>query len=172
MTSILGLDMSSTAIGWCLYRSGHGLTEAGTEQLLGDIEQRCMQANLHAASLLTSYSIDAVALESPVARFAKAVIPQARVSGAVLCALAITKHVFVEIEPTRAKLALAASGAASKEDMLRAAASYFGAETITIRKRRGKWCAFAGGPAPIYDEDMADALGVALAAISRVQVIP
>lgn len=144
---ILSLDASSTTIGWVLYNGkalGHG-----EHKLQGaDIAVRCQTAYDIVARLLERYpQIDCLAIEAPVARFAKAVIPQARVSGAILTLAAQRwKHV-IEIEPTRAKLALSGKGNASKDTMMARAGAY-----------------------GVAGEHAADALGVALAAAKMVTV--
>lgn len=144
---ILALDASSTSIGWVLYASkvlGHG-----EHRLQGDdIAVRCQTAYDVLALLLDRYpQIDCLAIESPVARFAKAVIPQARVSGAILTLAAQRwKHV-VEITPAAAKRVLTGKGNASKDTMMVRARAY-----------------------GVEGEHASDALGVALAAARLVSV--
>lgn len=137
---ILALDMSSSTIGLCY----DGQTFE-TFQLTGDIASRCRQAAaLVKAQLWLLGDIDLVVVESPVARFAKALIPQARVSGAVLALLSTTELAWQEIPPTAAKLALCGKGNASKMDMIEA-----------FRAQTGQ---------PHWDEHRADAFGLWLAA--------
>jgi Holliday junction resolvasome RuvABC endonuclease subunit len=145
---ILALDASSTNIGWVLY-AGQVL-DHGEHRLQGDdIAVRCQTAYDILALLLDRFpQIDCLAIEAPIARFAKAVIPQARVSGALLTLAAQRwKHV-IEITPTKAKRALAGKGNAKKQLMQASAAEY-----------------------GVSGEHASDALGVAMAASTMVEVI-
>lgn len=169
---ILGLDISSTTIGYVLYSSA--VHAHGMHRLQGaDIAVRCQTAYDILTLLLDRWpQIDCLAIESPVARFAKAIIPQARVSGAVLTLAAQRwKHV-IEITPGAAKRALAENGDASKEQMLMAAARHFGygADALAYIKQRGNWIAITSG-CGVYSEHEADALGVAMAAAGKVEVV-
>lgn len=143
--TVLGLDCSSTTIGWCIYDGQ--IRDAGTLKLTGkDIAERCRQARAGVYLVLLNHpDVDAAAIESPVGRFAKALIPQARVSGAVLGLLAEKQIAYVEVAPTEAKRAATGRGDASKADM----------------------CSAAG----LDDEHAADAVGVAKAALKHVQVL-
>lgn len=144
---ILALDASSTSIGWVLYSGA--VVAHGEHRLQGDdIAVRCQTAYDVLTLLLDRYpQIDCLAIESPVARFAKAVIPQARVSGAILTLAAQRwKHV-IEIAPSIAKLVLAGKGNASKDTMMARARAY-----------------------GVEGEHASDALGVALAAARLVSV--
>lgn len=168
---ILGLDISSSAIGWCLLQgivSDHGVIRLDKKL---DISERCLSAKNAIENLIARYALDAVALESPVARFASAVIPQARISGVVLATLAQHALAWCEVTPAAAKLALAGDGAASKQQMLQAAAPHFGyaAEALAYIKQRGDWMAITSS-AGVFSEHEADALGVALAAAKLVSV--
>lgn len=142
---LLGLDCSSTSIGWAILDDGQ-IRDAGTLRLTGsDIAERCRQARAQIGLLLLNHpDVDAVAIESPVCRFAKALIPQARVSGAVLGLLAEKQIAWVEVTPSEAKRALTSRGDASKADMMTAAG--------------------------LDDEHAADACGVARAALKYVRV--
>lgn len=150
---ILAIDASSTAIGWVLWHAGQ-VQAHGEHVLLGaDIADRCR----HARDLLfvmlerldqRGERPDALAIESPVARYGGAVIAQARVSGALL-ALASQRGIFwCEISPTAAKKALTNDGRSGKQAMQEAAQAYG-----------------VGG------EHAADAVGVAKAAAKIVQVL-
>lgn len=149
---ILGLDASSTTLGWVVL-DGTAVRDFGEMQLRhSDIAERC---RLAWAALNTILELcerrglrpDLVALESPVARYAKAVIPQARVSGALLALCALKSLLVVEVTPGQGKRALCDDGAGSKADMQQAALSY-----------------------GVVGEHAADALGVALFAIQKVEV--
>lgn len=145
---ILALDASSTTIGWCVYDDGP--REHGEIALTGnDIAERCRQAYAALGLLLLNHAdVDVIALESPVARYVKALIPQARVSGAILTAAALKQIPVIEIAPSRAKYALAGKGNADKAAMQAAA-----------------WrCGVEG-------EHASDALGIALACVPAVEVV-
>lgn len=119
--TILALDISSRHIGVVFVR-GPSVVLHTTWDLPGKIATQCHTAReLVRTQIALLGDIDLIAIESPVAKFAKAVIPQARVSGAVLTALAEAGVAWVEIPPTRAKLALCGSGRASKAEMIAAA---------------------------------------------------
>lgn len=146
--TILALDASSTTIGYVVY---DGAIIASGEILLkdSDIAERCRLAYAHLNGLLELYPLpDVIAIESPVARFGGAVIAQARVSGALLCAASLKGLMVVEVAPQLAKKALTGKGNASKVDMMTAAWPRYG----------------------VRGEHAADALGVALHAVKMVTV--
>lgn len=163
---ILGLDMSSTAIGYAVL-DGERRLAGGAFDLGGDVASRCALAAERVGALLDLHRPALVVLESPVARFAKAVIPQARVSGAVLAVLSARQALWAEVTPAQAKTALCGRGDATKEQMVQAAADRLGyqGDVVTIR---GKVTFL--DVAPLLTEDEADALGVALAG-RRVRVV-
>jgi Holliday junction resolvasome RuvABC endonuclease subunit len=145
---ILALDASSTSIGYCVY-GGHVIDSSEIKLTGNDIAQRCRQAYAALGLILEAHSeIDVIAIEAPVARFAKAVIPQARVSGALFALAGLRDINIIEISPTEAKRALTGKGNADKHMMQAAAAAY-----------------------DVTGEHAADALGVALAAVPRVVVV-
>lgn len=149
---ILGLDASSTTIGWVVL-DGSTVRDFGEVRLHhSDIAERC---RLAWAALNTILELcerrglrpDLVALESPVARFAKACIPQARVSGALLALCALQSLLVVEVTPGQGKRALTTKGDATKEHMMYYARRY-----------------------GVKGEHASDALGVALFATQKVEV--
>jgi Holliday junction resolvasome RuvABC endonuclease subunit len=169
---ILALDISSAAIGWCLRNSAvvsHGVVRLDPKQCIG---ARCVKARNEISSLLFWRHPDALAIESPVARFAKAIIPQCRVSGCVLEAAARLGVLACEITPTAAKSALVGDGGASKQQMLEAAAAHFGYEdrALAYVKQRGDWCAVLDGAVVLWEHE-ADALGIAICAMKMVEVV-
>lgn len=168
---ILGLDISSTAIGWVLLQGI--VADRGVIRLDGKapIGQRCVAARDAVESLLDQHAVDAVAIESPVARFAKAIIPQARMSGVILELTERRGILTCEVTPSAAKLALAGDGAATKREMLQAAAGHFGykAKELEYRHYRDEWGAWRG-EVRVYAEHHADALGVCLSAATKVIV--
>ena len=87
---ILALDATNHDR-WCLYAAephAHGTVLLPARE----IAERCMQAQQPWIGCSIGIpAIDVIAIESPVARFAKALIPQARVSGALL-AVAAARH--------------------------------------------------------------------------------
>lgn len=149
---ILGLDASSTTIGWCLIE-GQTVLDFGEIALRhDDIAERC---RLAWAALNTVLELcerrglrpDLVALESPVGRYAKSVIPQARVSGALLALCALQGLLVVEVTPGQGKFALCHTGKADKALMQANAAD------------RG-----------VRGEHASDALGVALVGLGKVEI--
>lgn len=162
---ILGLDCSSITIGWALIH-GRRVEKFGHHDLTGDIGARCALASYFVANLLEAHEPALVVIESPVARFAKAVIPQARVSGAVLAVLADASTLWHEATPAEGKQALTGRGNADKTQMVRFAAAEIGHGGVDIRTVRGKVCAVAANGTPILTEDEADAIGLALAGLS------
>lgn len=172
MSFILAFDLSSTAIGW-VARDGDRVIDRGVIRLpAADISERCLTARSEINALLDRYAVDAVAVESPVARFAKALIPQARISGVVLLACAEQSIAWCEVAPKEAKKALADDGAAPKREMLEAAAPHFGydAGVLTYRCYKNEWIAELGGVVVIREHE-ADALGVAMRAAGMVEVV-
>ncbi len=147
--TILALDASSTKIGY-VYWDGSVLSR-GTIDLPGKlpIEERCQRAYGWIDDIVRFRRPDVVAIESPVARFAKALIPQARVSGAIMAICALRKLLVHEITPAEAKMALTGKGNADKIAMMDAAVAY----------------GISG------DEHQADALGIALAASKVVKLV-
>lgn len=145
---ILALDVSSTNLGYVVYSSS--VLAHGEYKLSGhDIAPRCLRAAEIIAALLDQYgAIDCIAIESPVAQYARSVIAQCRVSGAILALAALRfKHV-IEVSPSAAKLALSGKGNCTKDTMM-ARASVYG----------------------VTGEHAADSLGVALAAMKQVEVV-
>lgn len=120
LLTILALDMSSTAIGVVVADGArvreHATWQLGTRDV--DIATRCRRARSLVLNQLALTPPDLVVVESPVNRFAKALIPQARVSGAVLAAVADAGLVWVEVSPTAAKRALTGKGTASKDQVV------------------------------------------------------
>jgi len=144
---ILALDISSTNLGFVLY---HGaVLDYGEHPLAGDIAERCRRAYNVFHTLLDRYpQVDVLAVEAPVARFASAVIAQSRVAGAIL-ALAGQRNIpLVEVSPAAAKRALTGIGTATKYSMMLEAQGY-----------------------GVSGEHAADALGVALSAAGKVEVV-
>lgn len=141
---ILALDASSTHVGVCY--DGRALP-TWTLPAKANIAARCQQArDLLAHQLQAHPDVDLVVIESPVARFAKAVIPQARVSGALLALLNERGLAWLELPPQDGKTALTGKGNADKDAMMAAA-----------RERTGE----------ALDEHQADAYGLWCAACTR-----
>lgn len=148
--TILALDASSTMLGYCLY-DGAVLASGEIALKHDDIAERCRLAFAQFNGLLELYGfhgIDVVAIEAPVAHYAKAVIPQARVSGALMCAARLKDLHVVEVAPALAKAALCGRGNAPKNEM-----------QVVAWRLHG-----------VRGEHAADALGVALASVKMVTV--
>lgn len=145
---ILALDASSTNIGWVLY-AGQVLAHDEHKLQGDDIAVRCQTAYDILVLLLDRFpQIDCLAIEAPASRHKKGLIPQCRVSGALMaCAAQRWKHV-IEVTPTRAKFALSGKGNASKDTMMARARAY-----------------------GVAGEHASDALGVAIAAARMVEVV-
>jgi len=120
---LLALDASSTTIGWVVC-AGTAVLNAGTITMTGRIiAGRCHQASCALEELLTQHpEVRMLAIEGPVARFANALIPQVRVSGALMAMAARHDLAVIEIAPTQAKAALTGCGLADKAAMQRMAA--------------------------------------------------
>jgi len=159
---ILGLDASSTCIGYALLVDG-AIERYGHYDIAktSDIAKRCELARAWTVGALLSFTPTLIAIESPVGRYAKAVIPQARVSGAILSALSQAQALYVEVTPGQGKQALTGKGNADKVAMVRAAAALLGLEGA-LQPRRGKLSLFGSQDAVLLTEDEADAIGIAL----------
>jgi Holliday junction resolvasome RuvABC endonuclease subunit len=144
---ILALDISSTKVGIVFY---HGAVLDHAEWTLqGDIAERCRLAYNRFYSALEKYpQVDVLAVEAPVARYASSVIAQSRVAGAILALAGQRNLPLIEVSPTAAKLALAGVGNCSKDTMMARARAY-----------------------GVIGEHAADSLGVALAALKRIEVV-
>lgn len=139
--TILGLDCSSTTIGWVLW-DGTQAAMSQTITLKGELLQRMRLAERCVMALIDRHGPDVVAIEGPTTRFANHVIAQQRVCGVVLLVIDKASLLSLEIAPATAKKALTGTGKADKALMVRNAEGYLGA----------------------CDEHQADALGVAMAA--------
>ena len=148
--TILGLDASSVNLGWAILDAGRARDHGEVKLTGADIADRCRQAHAALGLILAAHpDIDCVAIEAPVGRFTKAVIPQARVSGALLAAARLRGLHVVEVSPAAAKKALADNGRADKATMQLAARPY-----------------------GVRGEHASDALAAALAGAEKVEVVP
>lgn len=148
--TILGIDASSTTIGYCLY---DGAVLASGELILksSDIAERCRLAFAQfngLVELYAQYQIDVIAIESPASPHKGALIPQCRVSGALMVAASLKHLMVIEIPPQKGKQALVGIGNAGKSAMQAVAWARYG----------------------VQGEHAADALGIALAAVKLVTV--
>jgi Holliday junction resolvasome RuvABC endonuclease subunit len=116
---VIGLDASSRYIGWAFVEDLRRL-DSGTFHLPSDdVNERCREAFARIGLLLECHpDVACVAIESPVARFAKALIPQCFVSGAIRAQCALHDLLVCDITPAEAKRALTGSGTASKQRMM------------------------------------------------------
>jgi Holliday junction resolvasome RuvABC endonuclease subunit len=162
MTTILGLDASSTCIGYAVLIDGR-IERYGHYDLppRADIARRCELARCWTVGALAAFQPALVLIESPVGRHTKAVIPQARVSGAILSALSAAQALYAEVTPGQGKQALTGKGNADKAAMLKAAGRLLGMPDI-VGIVKGKACLVAANGKPILTEDEADAIGIAL----------
>ncbi len=171
MKTILGLDISSSSIGWCFYDGSDA--QSGTINLKADqIAQKLALAELAIDDLVRRLRPSTAAIEGGVFSFASAIIPQQRVAGVVLLTLHKAGLIYQEITPTAAKKALTDKGKASKEEMIDAARCHLTTSlNWHIVKRKGTFCCVdARDGSVLFDEHAADALAVALAAYERFEV--
>jgi Holliday junction resolvasome RuvABC endonuclease subunit len=146
---ILALDISSTHVGVCLY---HGVVLEHAEWTLsGEIASRCRQAYNRFYTLLERYpQIDCLAIEDGVKVNFKTIKAQQRVHGAILTLAGQRDIPVIEVMPSEAKKALTTNGDASKALMQQ----------------------FAKILHEVTGEHASDALGVALACVGKVEVVP
>lgn len=164
MLRSIGLDASSTSIGWVYIEDGKPRW-VGTSTLKGDITQRIVAAYVLTNQLIDGWGgVSLVKLESPAFRFKGSGIPQVRVSGAIILACTQRGIACEEVTPTAAKKALQGSGKADKEAMLKAAAQQLGYDITQlefIAQRKDLWVARQDGNV-VLTEHAADAVGVGL----------
>jgi Holliday junction resolvasome RuvABC endonuclease subunit len=155
---ILALDVSSTNIGSALLH-GREVRALGADRLKGDLETRIWQAGQAMQSILESYGpLDVLAYEGPahIVKGPFALIAQQRVVGVVLYlwlrrfSMQSRATPIIEVSPASAKVALAGSHLATKDDMIA--------------------CARLVVPGlSAIDEHAADAVGVGLAAYTKLE---
>ena len=164
MTTILGLDASSTCIGYAVLIDGR-IERYGHYDIAktSDIAHRCELARVWTIGALATFQPTLTLIESPVGRHAKSVIPQARVSGAILSALDAAQALYAEVTPGQGKIALTGKGNADKVAMLYAAGVRVAlCDAKAVRVVKGKHCLCSLEGTPILTEDEADAIGIAL----------
>lgn len=177
MMRSIALDVSSVTIGWVSAEDGQrrfsGTYDLGTTD--EPIQMRCWRAYQFVRGLILSWKgTEYVAIESPGGRFQKGVIPQVRVSGAVMTAAQELGVNVVEVSATEGKKALTGTGKADKRAMLIAAAPKLGYAPSSLYYQQGKrfkkpansgdWRAWSYEGKVVFDEHEADAVGLALAA--------
>lgn len=116
--TILALDISSTSIGVCYNGEILDTIKLPHKE---DIAVRCrVAAAMIRGQLFLTPDVDLVAIEAPFIhpKHPNSVIPQARVSGAVLLVLSEKQLAWREFEPTVIKRALTGKGNASKAEMI------------------------------------------------------
>lgn len=147
-TKVLGLDISSTNIGWCLLRD-QAAQQAGTITLKGDLDARLRAGSLRLYQLLSLVGrLDAIAFEDAAYRgHPQAIIAQARMVGALYAMVTALnmKLPIIGVAPASAKKLLTGSGRADKNAMISEARRY--------------------GPIIAWDEHQADAFAVGLSAM-------
>lgn len=172
MSFILAFDCSSKAIGW-VTRDGDRVVSRGVIRLdpKADISKRCLVAKREIDALIDRYPVDAVAIESPIIKYGSS-IPQIRVGAMVFLACAEHSIAWCEVAPKEAKEMLTEDGAATKREMLEAAAPHFGynPDAVGYGCYREEWGAYYEGH-KVYCEHEADALGVAMRAAGMVEVV-
>lgn len=170
MKTILGLDVSSTNIGWCLW-DGSDPQAFGTIKLKSsDFAQRLCIAETSIDHLITKYQPARVALERPA--FGKfggsdSVGMILQTTGVVRLVLARWDLETSDISPMTAKKLLTGTGKATKHAMIEAASAYFYPNIrVKTKGTGGSVVALAPSGSVLYDEHAADALAVAMAAFS------
>lgn len=163
----IALDASSTNLGWVLSEDGN-LRFSGTRVLKGSLLERIEQAYSFSVTLLdqTWAGTEVLYIEAPASRFNGALIPQCFVGGVIRLACQLRRVAVVEVSPAAGKKALAKNGRADKIEMMKAAATHLGydAQTLAfVAPKSGSAYALQGG-AKVYDEHVADAVGVLFAA--------
>jgi hypothetical protein len=167
MRRSIALDASSVALGWVLMNEGKPRF-GGTYKLTGSIGKKCLGAYTGVLGLLDTWPGTLyVAIESPASRFKGALIPQARVSGAIFMAAEERGVRVIEVAPTAAKKAATGKGTSDKVAVMKAVAPLLmdpeALPQVEYREVGGKWRAYLDGEV-LFDEDEADACGVGLAA--------
>lgn len=153
---LLGIDVSSTHIGWC-YTIDNTPSAWGVIIAKGSIAERCRQAYNGVAGIIAEYGPDAVAIESGVSGgFMGAALVQSEVRGVIRLAVRGAGLLDLDISPTEAKKSL--TGFARVKGV-----------TGTNEKRRIIDAAMPFMSADI-NEHMADAYAVAHAASKKVVV--
>jgi Holliday junction resolvasome RuvABC endonuclease subunit len=159
---ILGIDCSSTCLGWALLDGG-ACAGWGHYDLTGQIDERCEQAQLHAGALLDRLRPTLVVIEEPPVHLGGTVIVLAHALGAVLVALRQRRALWHKLQPSEGKKALTGSGAAKKPQMVEVAAAQLGlAGRVATKKSKVVLLDLHDGRV-LLTEDEADAYALALA---------
>jgi hypothetical protein len=146
--TILALDASSTMIGWCVY-AGDVLAHGEHKLAGGDIATRCQTAYDILVLLLKRFpAVDAVAIESPVARFAKRRDP-----------------------PGPGERCAAAGGCAEHKLYIEIIACGCQEDTGWQGQCRQALMQAKAAERGVSGEHASDALGIALAAYKRIEVV-
>lgn len=145
---VLGLDLSSRAVGWALLEDEDKLVDWGVLSPSGkEFSERLTSVVDGVCNLVRKLRPDAVALERPIyARNAMVAIKLGGIFWTVFYTLRKSKVAVFSYEPAQAKTAATGSGYASKEQVRRLLQHIFG-KTL--------------------EEDAADAAAVALAHLHR-----
>lgn len=177
---ILGIDTSSTRLGWCVWQDGRVLGH-GMVVLRKDGEplaQACHQARVTIQMVLLQNDhtdADAIAFEGAASRHASSLIAQSEVRGTLRGLAASCQILDLDITPQGVKKALKCAGNADKKAVIAAAAQYLApGQEVTVVKLKGDYWATGrtGTQDQLYSEHEADALGVCLAASKIVKVVP
>jgi crossover junction endodeoxyribonuclease RuvC len=122
----LGIDASSTTMGYCVLDVAGSPTAHGAFTFKGEIADRIVAAHNAFCDLLDTYAPDVVAIEAPFAVRSTSAIPLARVNGVLILVAALRGVRTIDVPPTVAKKRLTGKGNASKDDMCEAAKPHIG----------------------------------------------
>jgi Holliday junction resolvasome RuvABC endonuclease subunit len=163
--AILGLDVSSTTVGWAWIVEG--LVESyGTYHLRGEIGKRVADAAAMLPLLLSKRTPQLVIMEDVATRFMGSAIPQCNVQGQVLrtfweCHIPVRR-----ITPASVKRLFTGDGKADKIPVLRKAALYVVRDDryheLLYKKMKGSMCAVYPDGTILLDEHSADAIAIGL----------
>lgn len=124
--STLGIDASSTTMGYCFLNAVGSPVAHGMVEFKGDIADRIVAAHHTFCELLDRYAPDVVAIEAPFAVRSTSAIPLARVNGVLLLVAALRGVRTIDVPPTVAKKRLTGKGNADKGAMIAAAKEHIG----------------------------------------------
>jgi len=149
---ILGLDLSSRAVGWALVEEGPKLQRWGVLRPKGrDFDERFLAAVDGVVELVESLGVDVVAVERPV--YVRNAAVALKLGGLFFCVIYTLSRRGVAVrsyEPSQVKLAATGTGKASKEQVQRLVGAVFGAH---------------------LPEDAADAAATALCCLHRINSV-
>jgi crossover junction endodeoxyribonuclease RuvC len=150
MTTILGLDASTTHVGWALWDTVTAMCRSDEMTLTGDLSHRLALACALVRELILRHQPTRIAIEQPfVGRFPGAAMKLGKMHGAIWAVCDRDGYELLDISPAEAKLAATGRGNAAKDQV-----------QAMIRAQVGR----------DVGEHEADAIGVALAAAGKLKM--